>query len=211
MDQKILILTGDNLGLKNEQIDYPDVAVVKFPVVIDEKEYFEDETHTAQYLIERFKKEKIVARSQALLRKDIVEVIEKNKDKYDLIVHVLMGSNMSSATVQMAEGIRKDYEGIIPIINIDTKQAPMELPATHRLLAVARKLPGNQRVTARSWAGNATGSASPSIPRQKASCPKVRVSPVPRHALDHASRPASIMLPAPHRSTSQPASGYMPA
>ena len=30
MDQKILILTGDNLGLKNEQIDYPDVAVVKF-------------------------------------------------------------------------------------------------------------------------------------------------------------------------------------
>jgi len=64
-----------------------------------------------------------VARSQALLRKDIVEVIEKNKDKYDLIVHVLMGSNMSSATVQMAEGIRKDYEGIIPIINIDTKQA----------------------------------------------------------------------------------------
>jgi len=58
-----------------------------------------------------------------LLRKDIVEVIEKNKDKYDLIVHVLMGSNMSSATVQMAEGIRKDYEGIIPIINIDTKQA----------------------------------------------------------------------------------------
>jgi len=89
--------------------------------------------------------------------------------------------------------------------------APMELPATHRLLAVARKLPGNQRVTARSWAGNATGSASPSIPRQKASCPKVRVSPVPRHALDHASRPASIMLPAPHRSTSQPASGYMPA
>ena len=123
MDKKILILTGDNLGLKNEQIDYPDVAVVKFPVVIDEKEYFEDETHTAQYLIERFKKEKIVARSQALLRKDIVEVIEKNKDKYDLIVHVLMGSNMSSATVQMAEGIRKDYEGIIPIINIDTKQA----------------------------------------------------------------------------------------
>ena len=46
MDKKILILTGDNLGLKNEQIDYPDVAVVKFPVVIDEKEYFEDETHT---------------------------------------------------------------------------------------------------------------------------------------------------------------------
>jgi DegV family protein with EDD domain len=123
MDKKVLILTGDNLGLKNEQIDYPDVAVVRFPVVINEKEYFEDEKYNAQYLIELFKKEKIVARSQALLRKDIVEVIEKNKDKYDLIVHVLMGSNMSAATVQLAEGIRKAYEGIIPIINIDTKQA----------------------------------------------------------------------------------------
>jgi len=123
MDKKVLILTGDNLGIKNEQIDYPDVAVVKYPVVIDEKEYFEDEKYTAQYLIERFKKEKITARSQALIRKDVVEVIEKNKDKYDLIVHVIMGSNMSAATVQMAEGVRKEYESTIPIINIDTNQA----------------------------------------------------------------------------------------
>jgi DegV family protein with EDD domain len=122
MDKKVLILTGDNLGLKNEQIDYPDVAVVKYPVVIGEKEYFEDEKYTAQYLIDLFKKEKIMARSQALIRKDIVEVIEKNKDKYDLIVHVIMGSNMSSATVQMAEMVRKEYKGTIPIINIDTKQ-----------------------------------------------------------------------------------------
>jgi len=42
-----------------------------------------------------------------------------------------MGSNMSSATVQMAEGIRKDYEGIIPIINIDTKQASSGVGAVY--------------------------------------------------------------------------------
>lgn len=122
MDKKVLILTGDNLGLKNEQIDYPDVAIVKYPVTIDGKEYFEDEKYNAQYLIDLFKKEKTIARSQSLLRKDIIRVIEANKDKYDLIVHVIMGSNMSAATVQLSQGIRKDYEDIIPIINIDTKQ-----------------------------------------------------------------------------------------
>ncbi len=89
--------------------------------------------------------------------------------------------------------------------------APKDPPATHRLFAVARKLPGNQTVTARNWAGNAIGSASPSIPRQKANCPKVFVNAAPIQALDQATTPVSIMLRAPHRSTSQPATGYMQA
>ncbi|MDI3521741.1 MAG: hypothetical protein PWR04_1729, partial [Anaerophaga sp.] len=32
MEKKILIITGDNLGLSKEQIDYPNVEILKFPV-----------------------------------------------------------------------------------------------------------------------------------------------------------------------------------
>ena len=89
--------------------------------------------------------------------------------------------------------------------------APMELPATLRLLAVARSEPGNQIVTTRSCEGNAMGSASPSKPRKAAKAAKRRVNPAPRHALDQPRMPTNIMCRAPNRSTSQPATGYMPA
>lgn len=122
MKKKILIITGDNLGMANNQIEYDDIKFLKYPVIINDKEYRESEEFTAQYLINRFKKEKISVHSQALVKKDLVEIIEENKDKYDIIIHVVMGSNMSAATFQMAESVKKEYADIIPIINIDTKQ-----------------------------------------------------------------------------------------
>ncbi len=122
MKKKILIITGDNLGMANNQIEFEDIKFLKYPVIINDKEYRESEEFTAQYLINHFKKEKISVHSQALVKKDLVEVIEENKNKYDIIIHVVMGSNMSAATFQMAELVRKEYADIIPIINIDTKQ-----------------------------------------------------------------------------------------
>ncbi len=123
MKSKILIITGDNLGISNEQIGYENLAFLKFPVIINDKEFRESEKYNAKYLISRFKKEKISVHSQALIKGDLRDIIEANKDKYDIIIHIVMGSNMSSATFQIAESIRKEYEHIIPIINIDTKQA----------------------------------------------------------------------------------------
>lgn len=122
MKKKILIITGDNLGVANNQIEYDDIKFLKYPVIINDKEYRESEEYTAQYLINRFKKEKVSAHTQALVKGDLIDVIEANKDKYDVIIHVIMGSNMSAATYQMAESVRKEYADIIPIINIDTKQ-----------------------------------------------------------------------------------------
>lgn len=122
MIKKILIITGDNLGMANNQIEYEDIKFLKFPVIINDNEYRESDEYTAQYLINLFKKEKTSAHSQALVKGDLVDIIEANKDKYDVIIHVLMGSNMSTATFQMVESVKKEYENIIPIINIDTKQ-----------------------------------------------------------------------------------------
>jgi DegV family protein with EDD domain len=122
MDKRILIITGDNLGLSREQIDYPDVEILKFPVVVGDKEYRESSEYTAQWLNEKFLREKVVAKSSAIVSGELIEIVERNKDKYDLIIHVVMSSVMSAATLAVANNVKDMYENTIPIINIDSRQ-----------------------------------------------------------------------------------------
>jgi DegV family protein with EDD domain len=122
MDKRILVITGDNLGLSREQIDYPDVEILKFPVVVGDKEYRESSEYTAQWLNEKFLKEKVVAKSSAIVSGELIEIVERNKDKYDLIVHVVMSSVMSATTLAIANNVKDMYENTIPIINIDSRQ-----------------------------------------------------------------------------------------
>jgi len=122
MNKRILIITGDNIGLGFNQIEFPDIEYLQFPIIIDEQEFRESETYNSNWLIEKYKKENIVARTTSIVKGDLVEIVEKNRDKYDLIVHIVMSSVMSAATFTIAEDVRKMYKEIIPIINIDTKQ-----------------------------------------------------------------------------------------
>ena len=122
MDKKVLIITGDNLGLSKEQIDYPDVEILKYPVVVDGKEYRESNEYTAQWLNEKYLKENVVAKSTSIVKGELIDIVEKNKDKYDLIIHVVMSSVMSAATFAIANSVKEMYENTIPIINIDSRQ-----------------------------------------------------------------------------------------
>lgn len=122
MKKKVLVISGDNLGLRFDQVDYPDIRYVKYPVFIDDQEYRETEIINASWLIDRYKKENVVARSSSLVKGELIEVVEKNKERYDLIVHVVMSGIMSKATFAIAENIRKMFQDTIPIINIDTRQ-----------------------------------------------------------------------------------------
>jgi len=110
MDKKILIITADNLGLSKEQIDYPDIEILKFPVVVNDKEYRESNEYTAQWLNEKY------------VKGELIDIVEKNKDKYDLIIHVVMSSVMSAASLAIAKNVKEMYENTIPIINIDSRQ-----------------------------------------------------------------------------------------
>jgi len=123
MNKRILILAADNLGLGFHQVKYPDIEYLKFPVLINDKEYRESDIYTAGWLIKKYKKENIIAKSTSLVKGEMIEIIERNKNKYDLIVQVIMGSNMSGATYAIAEDVRKMFEKTIPIINIDSRQA----------------------------------------------------------------------------------------
>lgn len=119
---KILIITADNQCLSKEQIDYPDIEILKFPVIVNDKEYRYSNEHTAQWLIEKYVKEKVVAKTSSIVKGELIEIVEKNYLKYDLIIHVLMSSVLSNASFTIAENVKKIYEDTIPIINIDSRQ-----------------------------------------------------------------------------------------
>jgi DegV family protein with EDD domain len=123
MKKRTLLIASDNIGLGFNQIEFPDIEYLQFPIIINEQEFRESETYTASWLIEKYKKEDIVARTTSIVKGELVEIVEKNKDKYDLIVHVVMSSIMSAASFTIAEDVRKMYEKTIPIINIDSRQA----------------------------------------------------------------------------------------
>jgi DegV family protein with EDD domain len=123
MKKKVLYIVGDNLGLTRDQIKCPDLEIPKFPVFVEGKEYRESEEYDAKWLISKFENEQVVAKSSTLVQKEIVDIVEKNHDKYDLIIHVVMSSGLSSASFVVAESVRKQFESVIPIVNVDSRQA----------------------------------------------------------------------------------------
>ncbi len=122
MKRKVFFITADNLGLSREQIDYKDLEILTFPVFVDGKEYRQSDEYNAQWLISKYENEKAVAKSSTLVQREVAEVVEKNHSNYDLIIHVLMSSGISAASFTVAENVRKQFENIIPIINIDSRQ-----------------------------------------------------------------------------------------
>jgi DegV family protein with EDD domain len=122
MNKRILIISADNLGISIDQVPYQHFEYLKYPVLIGEKEYRESETYSASWLLERFVKEKITAKSSSLSRAEMTDLIEKNVNNYDLIIQVVMGSNMSAATFNIAEEVKEKFKERIPVINIDSRQ-----------------------------------------------------------------------------------------
>ena len=80
MKKKIFIIVGDNLDLSRDQIDYEDLEIIKFQVLVEEKEYRESDQYNANWLISKFEKENVVAKSstlpQMILLKLLKEIIE---------------------------------------------------------------------------------------------------------------------------------------
>ncbi|HOE59383.1 MAG TPA: DegV family protein [Bacteroidales bacterium] len=123
MEKKIFFITADNLGLTREQIDYPHLEILKFPVIIDGIGYRQSDEYNAKWLISKYENENIVAKSSTLVQKEIVDIVEKYHNDFDMMIHVLMSSGMSAASFKVAENVRKQFENVIPIINIDSRQA----------------------------------------------------------------------------------------
>lgn len=70
----------------------------------------------------KYENENIVAKSSTLVQKEIVDIVEKYHNDFDMMIHVLMSSGMSAASFKVAENVRKQFENVIPH-NIDSRQA----------------------------------------------------------------------------------------
>ena len=68
MSQKIFVISADNLGLSRDQVDYPDLELLRFPVFVGDKEYRQDEVHNAKWLLQKYTNEKGVAKSSTLVK-----------------------------------------------------------------------------------------------------------------------------------------------
>src|SRR5690625_1575673 len=89
--------------------------------------------------------------------------------------------------------------------------APTELPATHKLFAVALSLPENHVVITFNCAGKLVGSDAPNKALKKVNCPKVLDIPPPIEDKDQPITPKNITFFAPYLSTSHPDTGYIKA
>src|SRR5699024_320431 len=89
--------------------------------------------------------------------------------------------------------------------------APIELPASQKLFAVARNFGGNHSVTTLSFTGKFEGSETPRRPLKKANWPKVLDNPPPILAVAHPNTPINMISRGPNLSTSQPDTGYISA
>lgn len=122
MNKRILFISADNIGIRLDEVPYSHFEYLRYPVLTGDREYRESDIFTAAWLIEKFKNEKATAKSSSLSRAEMTDLIEKNKNNYDLIIQVVMGSNMSAATYNIAEEVREKFKDQIKIINIDTRQ-----------------------------------------------------------------------------------------
>jgi DegV family protein with EDD domain len=123
MGDNIPVIAGDNLGLRNDQIEYPDIEILRFPVVVDGTEYRDTNETDALWLVERFRREKVPAQSASLIKGELIEAVRKKIGNHDLLVHVIMGSMLSQATFSVAEDVKQQFQDKIRILNVDSKQA----------------------------------------------------------------------------------------
>ena len=122
MDKNILIIANDNICLLRDQIDYPNFEIVRFSFTIDDKDYLGSEEYDGKWINEKYKNENTIAKTSSIVQGTLINVIEKYKDKVDLIVHVTMSSIMSAATFSIAQNVKEMYKDTCPIINIDSRQ-----------------------------------------------------------------------------------------
>ena len=56
------------MGLGDQQIDYPHIEIIKYPIMVDEKEYRNSEKTNAEWPFEKYRNEKVVTKITSLVK-----------------------------------------------------------------------------------------------------------------------------------------------
>ncbi len=111
---KIAVVTDDNSAMfTNEQ--YPNLFVVKMPFIIDDKEYFENESITKAEFFEKMKNDAKVSTSQPSPGQ-VLDLWDEVLKTYDQILHIPMSSELS-ASMQTARNLAQEYDGKVFVVD----------------------------------------------------------------------------------------------
>lgn len=112
---KICIITDDNAGFTTEEAKELGIKIVKMPVLINGKEYLENETLTTEQFYKELANDADIKTSQPAPGK-VLELWDETLKEYDAIIHMPMSSGLSESC-NTAKVLAQDYEGKVFVVN----------------------------------------------------------------------------------------------
>lgn len=117
-NKKIVILTDSGSDLTDERAQELGVSVLRMPLVIDGKEYIENDTISDAQVIEYLEKGATVKTSQPLMGQ-LVERVDSLLEEYDTVLFIPISSGLSG-TYATACGLAKQYDGRLVVVDAKT-------------------------------------------------------------------------------------------
>lgn len=112
---KICIITDDNAGFTQEEARELNIHIVKMPVLIDGKEFLENETLTSEEFYTQLENGADIKTSQPAPGK-VLELWDSLLKENDAILHIPMSSGLSESC-NTATVLANDYEGKVFVVN----------------------------------------------------------------------------------------------
>ncbi len=113
--ERIAIITDSNSGISPEEAKELGIFIVPMPVLINEKEYFENVDLTQEKFYEMLESAPDVSTSQPSPG-DVLDLWEDVLTKYDTIVYIPMSSGLSAAW-ETAYGLAQDFDEKVQVVN----------------------------------------------------------------------------------------------
>ena len=127
---KICVITDQNAGFTLDEIKQLNLPVVRMPIVIDDKDYFQNYTITEDEFYNKLATTENVKTSQPSPG-EIMNMWEKLLKEYDQIVHIPMSSSLSEGCMT-AEALAKDDQFKDKVFVVDNHRISVTLKSAVR-------------------------------------------------------------------------------
>lgn len=113
--EKIAIITDSNSGITQEEAKQLGIYVLPMPFYINDELFFEGITLSQEQFYEKLKSDADIHTSQPSPA-SVTELWDKLLAEHDAIVHIPMSSGLS-ASCESAQGLARDYEGKVYVVD----------------------------------------------------------------------------------------------
>lgn len=113
--KKIALLCDSSADITKEEAKRLDIHVIRMPIVIDGKEYIEEETVFDQDIIEALNAGKQVKTAQPVIG-DMVKTWKRLLETYDEVFYIPL-SKALSGTCHVAIGLAEEFEGRVCVVD----------------------------------------------------------------------------------------------